>query len=234
VIKSGDRVRPSEEYAMRLVRQYTSVPIPNPVSFEFKGPSVGEIRMSYVQGITLESCWLSLEDDAKLNLCNQIWATIQQLRQIPKPSQFEDRFLCYADGTLCNDVLVKDLEYPPRPLLDDESVRRRIAERYHHYNGRRYTREEIFSMLPNSTASVFTHADMSPRNILVDKNTLQITGVLDWECAGWYPDYWEYVNIWKEGLGEYDWAKWMDSTNPLTWRKHDIAGIKASRRVLIG
>ncbi|KAF2428366.1 hypothetical protein EJ08DRAFT_699228 [Tothia fuscella] len=56
VIKSGDRVRPSEEYAMRLVRQYTSVPIPNPVSFEFKGQSVGEIRMSYVQGITLEIC----------------------------------------------------------------------------------------------------------------------------------------------------------------------------------
>lgn len=105
--------------------------------------------MSYVQRIDLENCWLSLGDDAKLNLCNQIWATIQQLRQIPTLSEFEDRFLCYADGTLCNDVLVKDLASPPRPLLDDESVRRRITERYHYYNGRRYTREEMFSMLPN-------------------------------------------------------------------------------------
>lgn len=39
---------------------------------------------------------------------------------------------------------------------------------------------------------VFTHADLNPRNILVDENG-KISGIVDWECAGWYPEYWEYT-----------------------------------------
>jgi aminoglycoside phosphotransferase len=37
---------------------------------------------------------------------------------------------------------------------------------------------------------VFTHADLNPKNILVDENN-RISGIVDWECAGWYPEYWE-------------------------------------------
>lgn len=39
---------------------------------------------------------------------------------------------------------------------------------------------------------VFTHADLNLRNILVDGNG-KISGIVDWECAGWYPEYWEYT-----------------------------------------
>lgn len=37
---------------------------------------------------------------------------------------------------------------------------------------------------------VFTHADLNLRNIPVDKMGY-ISGIVDWECAGWYPEYWE-------------------------------------------
>ena len=49
-------------------------------------------------------------------------------------------------------------------------------------------------MLPRSSTSVFTHADIAPRNIMVDAQ-YRITGIIDWEAAGWYPDYWGYANI---------------------------------------
>jgi aminoglycoside phosphotransferase len=39
---------------------------------------------------------------------------------------------------------------------------------------------------------VFTHADLNMRNILVDED-MKISGIVDWECAGWYPEYWEYT-----------------------------------------
>jgi len=39
---------------------------------------------------------------------------------------------------------------------------------------------------------VFTHADLNPWNILADE-TGQTTGIVDWECAGWYPEYWDYT-----------------------------------------
>jgi aminoglycoside phosphotransferase len=41
---------------------------------------------------------------------------------------------------------------------------------------------------------VFTHADLNLRNILVDEMG-KISGIVDWECAGWYPEYWEYTKM---------------------------------------
>lgn len=39
--------------------------------------------------------------------------------------------------------------------------------------------------------TVLTHSDLSPRNILIQRN--QIVAIVDWEMAGFYPAYWEYV-----------------------------------------
>ncbi|KAK0441235.1 uncharacterized protein EV420DRAFT_1580426 [Desarmillaria tabescens] len=38
----------------------------------------------------------------------------------------------------------------------------------------------------------FTHGDITPINILVDKE-LRPIGLIDWECAAWMPEYWEYT-----------------------------------------
>jgi len=38
---------------------------------------------------------------------------------------------------------------------------------------------------------LFTHGDLKPHNILVKDG--HITGFLDWESAGWYPDYWDFT-----------------------------------------
>lgn len=40
---------------------------------------------------------------------------------------------------------------------------------------------------------VLTHGDLSDRNVLVDPNTLEVTGVVDWEMANAMPAYFEYV-----------------------------------------
>lgn len=38
---------------------------------------------------------------------------------------------------------------------------------------------------------VFTHGDFAWHNFLVDGG--RVTGCIDWECAGWYPEYWEFT-----------------------------------------
>ena len=40
----------------------------------------------------------------------------------------------------------------------------------------------------------FTHADLSFRNILYQDG--KITGIVDWEFADWYPEYWEFPVTW--------------------------------------
>ena len=39
---------------------------------------------------------------------------------------------------------------------------------------------------------VFSHADLSFENILVDPQTGRVTAIVDWAMAGWWPEYWEY------------------------------------------
>jgi thiamine kinase-like enzyme len=41
--------------------------------------------------------------------------------------------------------------------------------------------------------TTFTHSVIAPRNILIKDG--KIAAIVDWESAGWYPEYWEY-NRW--------------------------------------
>jgi hypothetical protein len=62
---------------------------------------------------------------------------------------------------------------------------------------------------------------------MFDENSLQITGI-DWERAGWYPDYWEYSTIMRPTHLK-DWQRWMNRTAP---EKFDLSAIMAARVVL--
>ena len=46
---------------------------------------------------------------------------------------------------------------------------------------------------PEAYSVKFTHADLHPNNIAVQDG--HITGIIDWEFAGWYPEYWEYTKM---------------------------------------
>jgi aminoglycoside phosphotransferase len=48
---------------------------------------------------------------------------------------------------------------------------------------------------------VFTHGDLEHHNIMVKGG--RITGFLDWEASGWYPDYWEFTTPLKFGSPDF-------------------------------
>lgn len=54
----------------------------------------------------------------------------------------------------------------------------------------------------------FTHADLAPPNILVDPKEGKITGIIDWEFGGWYPEYWEYTKMYYGGVRPH-WEQWF-------------------------
>ena len=152
---------------------------------------------------------------------------IAQWQQIPRPSHLAHLYQCLADGSPATaDPLLQDLEDPPRSLYTDEAVRVRIYQRYLRHFGERYA-DQLPSMLPQSKNSCFTHGDVAPHNIMVDENG-RITGVIDWELTGWYPEYWDYANIMKPSQDK-DWQSWMDRNAMQQW---DLSGIIAARRVL--
>lgn len=46
--------------------------------------------------------------------------------------------------------------------------------------------------IPHGYQSVFTHSDLHYSNLLVDQG--RFCGIIDWECAGFKPEYWEFTH----------------------------------------
>ena len=197
VAKKGRRVTRNEAAALALVKSQTDVPVPELYSATFflrDGNECGSLLMEKIEGSPLEDVWDSFGDSTKSRICGDIWSIVDKLRQISRPFEFSHLYQCGADGSVSNDVLIQDLHSAKTPIQDDDALRARIYERYLHFNGRLFE-HTLPSMLPRSDVSVFTHGDLTPRNIMVDQG--YITGVIDWEESGWFPDYWEYANIMK-------------------------------------
>jgi thiamine kinase-like enzyme len=54
----------------------------------------------------------------------------------------------------------------------------------------------------------FTHGDLSSLNILVSGD--DVVGIVDWETAGWYPVYWEYVTAHLVNPQNEFWKDYID------------------------
>lgn len=52
----------------------------------------------------------------------------------------------------------------------------------------------ILAQNSRSYGTNFTHGDLSLRHVYYLNG--RITGIIDWESAGWFPDYWEYAMAW--------------------------------------
>jgi hypothetical protein len=228
VTKKGRRVTRNEAAALALVKNQTSIPVPELYSETFflkDGTENGSLLMEKVEGTPLEDVWNGFDDCTKNRICEGIWGIVDELQRIQKPPAYSKLYQCGADGSASKDVLIKDLHSPEAFIVDDDALRARIYERYIHFNGRLFE-DKLPSMLPRSNVSVFTHGDLTPRNIMIDQGC--ITGVIDWEDSGWFPDYWEYANMMKPSR-DLDWMMWMDRTKPKEW---DISGIAKARKVL--
>ncbi len=56
--------------------------------------------------------------------------------------------------------------------------------------------ELVASTLQTGHEVVMSHGDLHPSNILVEwesSTSLVVTGIVDWELSGAYPEYWDYV-----------------------------------------
>jgi len=67
---------------------------------------------------------------------------------------------------------------------------------------------------------VFTHADLSPRNIMVKDG--QIVAIIDWEAVGWYPEYWVYLKTFHGPCGEMSWIDFMPYIFPQAYEQELI------------
>lgn len=194
---SGPVIYRNEFNALRLVRQYTTVPVPKPLDVTLPRDQTSFLSadayllMTRLPGLPLADCQHILSDKDQERIIGQMRDYLTQIRGIPNLVN-HDEPICNAVGEAIQDSRIRG-EKPVGPFPDEAAFSQMLR----------------FSDEPSRRGHkiVFTHADLNPRNILVDFVTHKdgtggwsVTGIVDWEFAGYYPEYWDYTKAFFEGF----------------------------------
>ncbi|PYI29827.1 kinase-like protein [Aspergillus indologenus CBS 114.80] len=194
ILKWSDGTRLEEVLAMQVARQ-AGLPVPKVICYGEHADSPHapvSILMTRVPGKELGQVYTTLSDEAKEAVARQLDQYLTCIRNWANP--WGERRICSIVGTPIRSVRVPNhLAGPFKSEQELNDYLRAPAwaggfsseEAYHQAMNRARKMDE----LPHRI--VFTHGDLKHHNIMVHEG--RITGFLDWESAGWYPEYWEYT-----------------------------------------
>ena len=198
LVKAGDGVRLAEAASLRFVREKTSLPVPEVFdAYVDEGSGHAVIVMEYIEGKDLDAEWDSYTQEQKEHIVRQLKSYLDQLRAIP------GNFVGSVDGSHCEDQFFDGHPDFSGPFDSVSAFHAGLVKVLQATGSYAWTKMVIrfIESLPDCKI-VFTHNDIAPRNILVKDGS--IVGIVDWDFAGFYPEYWEYV-------GHVCWANWQSS-----------------------
>lgn len=198
VRKSGTKVRREEGNALRLAGTL-GIPVPEIYDISITPEGICSICMGFVDGVCLEDAWESIDAADKNSIAQQLRAIISTMRAAQPTAT--PTLIGACDGPARDCRYISD--YTGGPFATETAFHAFILNL-----GKgtpQLIRETLVESLQAHTGHriVFSHADLSPRNIIVRDG--QIQALLDWEFAGWYPEYWEYVKFFDRPTGCKGW-----------------------------
>ncbi|KAK0186534.1 kinase-like domain-containing protein [Armillaria mellea] len=190
-----------EVASMRFIATNTSVPVPK-IWLQFRWRELHYVIMQRAPGQCLAEIWPDLQDEAKLIIVEQLAQYIREIRSISPPT---DTRICSVLGGPIRNFRMHD-DGDTGPFRDEAQLNLQLR--------RQHPVEDCAAIVAIAHAKshplVFTHGDLVPRNIMVQGT--EVTAILDWECAGWYPAHTEYcmaMNWENWNLALEDWRPWI-------------------------
>lgn len=185
-LKTGPRVTANEGQALLLVEKHTSITAPRLVDVATEKNGKGYLLMTTVPGVPAERVFYRMTYEERENLWQDVGQSISQYRRIPNKSE---HLICNTLGGPITDHRINDI--PLGPYNSKMDFLNYLTEGI----------EELTKKRPLSTLYekehdvIFTHSDLHLSNLLVRSGRL--SGIIDWENAGFRPEYWEYTRtIW--------------------------------------
>lgn len=214
VLKTGTSLNPEGLSNLQFINKHLPL-IPTP---KFLGSLASDeqtyIFMSRAKGETLESIWPQLSDADKRSVQEQLNAIFRAMREAtPEPNSDGQTVIGGFASGVCQDTR--------RWIRTCEGLA--TEAQFHdflccHQDSRRTQTpwiKMIRSFMKDDHKLVMTHGDLHPRNIMAEwvhpddaqlqrvesenpsdgvaGRQIKVTSILDWEMAGWYPEYWEFV-----------------------------------------
>ncbi|KAI1160820.1 kinase-like domain-containing protein [Nemania serpens] len=197
-----------EANALRFVAEHTSIPVPKVYcSFVHKGCTY--IVMSKIKGTMACNGWVHRNEQSKQKILGQLREMIAELRAVPPPAG--TGVSSVGNGPFFDCRLPSELYWGP--FATARNFHEALVEGFN--IDRDYTHlpsglPELFQFCrqPN-TQLVLTHGDLSSFNIMVEGD--EVTGIIDWETAGWFPPYWEYTCAKNANPHNLWWADEVDA-----------------------
>ncbi|KAF8156646.1 kinase-like domain-containing protein [Crassisporium funariophilum] len=205
---------------MCFVAENTTIPVPK-VLFTGTFGRVNVIKMQYVKGIPVCNAWRRLTKAEQTQICLDLEGYVKQLRSLqpPSPGQVSSTF-----GGWCRDHRIGVKPIGPFQTHDDFH---RFLRGNTDLDSHREVDPAIFALHSGSYASHFTHADLAPHNVIVRNG--RIVAIIDWECSGWRPEYYEYTRAHFNPFGVPD--EWFDAIRRATG-EYDMH-LKGERRLWV-
>lgn len=225
VIKTGSKIRQqSEVAALRFIAQL-GLPTPRVLEvfdgdiFEFEQQS--NIRMNYIEGQTLESVWPTMSTQEKRDICLQLRQMLDKMREAEWPATT----IGSCDGGPVRDGRLYSVK-SGGPFTNQEDLNNFILDIWEQ------TPQPMRDALIEHQRStnyriVFAHGDLHQNNILVKDG--KITGLIDWEQAGWYPEYWDYVKFCTTSATHKDWLDYTKDVFSQTYEQELLFTLALSR-----
>lgn len=192
-------VRKMDDYTEYTTLQYLqqhkpSIPAPKPLGL-VRMSGILLIFMTHMPSMTLGEVWHRLDCGQKASVREQLNTIISDLRSIP-----------YSDGLPLGGVAGEGCKDVRRHLRRSGKPIKTLGEFEDFLFSSPHPGGQVFvellrqlsplSHLLSSPSIVFTHGDLRPDNIvveMVDSNRCVVSGLLDWEYGGFYPEYYEAI-----------------------------------------
>ena len=209
LVKYGPSIDQREGDTLLFVEQHLKIPAPRLYAmYRDERTAWVYIIMELLPGERLESIWPTLDEGDKTLITGKLRSIFAQMRGLTAPGFY---------GDVCRSTLSHTLfwtkEQSPSisgPFENEHDLNMGFVERLrmqaaglaHRTNKANFYARNLSRALREHPPT-FSHSDVQRKNIVVqeipakslgERKDFQV-GLVDWETAGWYPSYWEYVSL---------------------------------------
>lgn len=220
-VKYGQSTQEREGQTLLYLERYLpKIPAPRLYAMYYDSGDLF-IVMQRLPGVRLDTIWGDLLDEGKALLTAELRTIFDDMRSAHCP--WLSFFGSVGGGPVPHPLFFCDEPDPAisGPFQDEDSFNMGLVlqhkylkdmNRAANFKGDFYARH-LGKVLRNHKPT-FTHSDVQRKNILVvdksQKGQSQLrsysVAVVDWEDAGWYPEYWEYSAMFVGFRWDDDWC----------------------------
>ncbi|KAL4920794.1 hypothetical protein BDW62DRAFT_220715 [Aspergillus aurantiobrunneus] len=170
------------------------------------------IILCHVLGADLQKLAPSLQEGQKKTVNKRIREALDELRCIPPQG-----YLGNLNRSPYYEGILSTVDHDPSisgPFDNEEQLNQGLPKCLGQRESPHYVRllRGPIQRTLRGQKTVFTHADLQPKNVMVERKGVcedgspdyQIT-LIDWSLDGWYPEYWHHCNstVYRQGKPEW-------------------------------